>query len=141
MKMREILYRGKRIDNGKWIIGYYIVVDGISYIFPEKYFGIVEVDPSTVGQYTGLPDRKGKRIFDGDIIQRKGYIYPNGKQEPCGERIVRGVVIWMDDGRNAGCWCIDSNDEHGNQTTYCFDNSYIVVGNVHDNPELLEKKE
>lgn len=135
---REILFRGKELNSGKWVYGYLWSKRTIGVTSPVGNVDEVVVDPATVGQCTGLPDRNGKRIFEGDIIQRKGYIYPLGKQEPCGERIVRGEVIWIDDGHNAGFLAIDSKDEHGNPTTYSFDNKFCVVGNIYDHPELLE---
>lgn len=71
---REILFRGKRIDNGEWVKGHLLIgVTGIHYIITlhDHILGIIEmyeVDPSTVGQYTGKSDMSGERAFEGDII-------------------------------------------------------------------------
>ena len=68
--MREILFRGKRTDNGKWVYGFpfayqaRLVVEGIETWDGDRH----SIDPSTIGQYTGLIDKNGKRIFEGDII-------------------------------------------------------------------------
>lgn len=119
--MREILFRGKRIDNGKWIIGYYIVVDEISYILPERYFlnGIVQVEQNTVGQYTGVQDKNGTKIFEGDIVH----------------------AITANTSKNCLVKC-----EYGQFCIgLCMPLAYVrnyakVIGNIHDNPELLEVK-
>lgn len=123
--MREILFRGKRIDNGKWVEGYlrFIYVDNPkkASIYDSKTVRNYDVDYETVGQYTGLKDKNGVKIFERDIvIGKKGYAgspyYPIWEQ--------RFAVKY----------------EYGCYRELC-DTSYYefeVIGNIHDNPELLE---
>lgn len=121
---REILFRGKRIDNREWIIGYYIIVNGISYILPENHFlnEIIEVDPDTIGQYIGLTDKNGVKIFEGDIISYNGS---------------KGVVRF-DTSLNIPCFTTGIG---GGSSTglhpYKISKRHVVIGNIHDNPELL----
>ena len=131
--MREILFRGKRTDNGEWFEGYlYITHNGeheISVYNEEVNIErwTHEVDPSTVCQYTGLKDKNGKRIFEGDIakvLQGKdkdiAYVgFENGAfmLYPKTGNIYERTLweYWYND------WDVE------------------VIGNITDNPELLEK--
>ena len=146
--MREILFRGKRIDNGKWIKGFYyerlnpFTEDG----HPVKYF-IADVPPfaneihqETIGQFTGLFDKNGAKIFEGDIIEFGS----------------RNLVVWWDqekfqwrakavldtptspyeyfrdkewDDIDLG-WIYAELPSIGKTTT-------TIIGNIHDNPEML----
>lgn len=127
--MREILFRGKRKDNGKWAYGYlYIRNDGQYEIsFYSKYFDserfTYDVIPETVGQFTGLTDKNGKKIFEGDIVERlwlgEKHIY----------RIYYDSDISSFIGADIDCQGF---------TTFNYDScEFEVIGNIHDNPELL----
>ena len=131
--MREILFRGKRTINGDWVYGYYVHIGPVScqraYIIPEYASSLYvdEVDPSTVGQYTGLNDKHGKRIFEGDIakvLQGKdkdiAYVgFENG-----------AFMLYAKTGNiyERALWSYWYNDW-----------DVEVIGNITDNHELLEK--
>ena len=123
--MREILFRGKCNEtckyNGQWIEGFYGEDDGKPIIAHSTDRGIIGYfcDPDSIGQYTGLTDKNGKKIFEGDIVDCLEYY---------------GEVYYDHEG------CFDLRD---NTSEMCGGfigsyNSLKVVGNIHDNPELLE---
>ena len=133
MNEREILFRGKRTDNGKWECGDLLspnefnAIPHIVYIdYLNEYGDIGEIStpviPETVGQFTGLVDKNGKRIFEGDIVtgyfnheKIVGYVFYGGNAQFFIQR--DGIYgIGLD---NSDCWL-------------------EVIGNIHDNPELLE---
>lgn len=143
MKMREILFRGKRTDNGEWVQGFYVVLGGENHcIFTGRLditrgsigFEYFKVDPKTVGQFTGLTDKNGNKIFEGDIVS-----YFNND-------ILNSEIIYKD-----GCFMLRFISErtqkiwqskqklffdfpNASETTICGE----VIGNIHDTPELLK---
>ena len=128
--MREILFRGKRTDNGEWEYGDLWcnpygkrVVCIVSPINDQGTTGGNEVDPETVGQYTGLTDKNGRKVFEGDII--KGKVYDMN-----GYRVRRGVVEYHGVGFIMN---LDPNSWY-DQKNISFDCE--VIGNIYDNPEL-----
>lgn len=133
--MREILFRGKRIDADIWVYGYYVRCRGRHYILPvydsdhgfdERYSEWIEVVPETVCQYTGLSDRNGKRIFEGDIVAIPG---SNKKGLPAEVRYMErdgGFRI-----ERVGYVPIILNE-----VQYWGE----VIGNIFDNPYLIEWK-
>ena len=142
--MREILFRGKRCDNGEWVQGYYIRAEhhwhnhgihkdwitlgasanGGWFALHNKY----AVKAETIGQFTGLTDKNGKKIFEGDIAK-------------CCDDVYR--VVW---GCAGFCLRYDPPHVHGCYydllplSNYWHAQGAIieVIGNIHDNPELLE---
>ena len=139
--MREIIFRGKRIDNGEWVYGSLFVGFKKSYICPEAIAmynfdgalclgGFIEVDPSTGGQYTGLKDKHGKKIFEGDILgSRYDKLYPDD--------VSIEVVKWFRNG-----WYIQQENNLPDALCEYGVLPYSeVIGNVHDNPELIKEED
>ena len=130
--MREVLFRGKRLDYGIWEEGYYSPKDLPAYdaepvdmpcIIRESDLLWCKVDPATVGQLSGVQDITGKKIFEGDIM----------KTAVSGLKRHTGVVEFIDG--SFGLKCTD-----GSAFFLCFvAGCYQVIGNIHDNPELLEE--
>ena len=154
---REILFRGKRVDNGEWVEGslitnvFYTEKDheSIPYILNadmaeydcfedfNEYNGIYEVDEETICQYTGLTDKNGKKIWEGDIIKYHfGEIYAPvkfGEYQSCFDSTSTSHVGFYVD------W--DKNHNFRKDLVYWIKMiDAEVVGNIFDNPELLEKR-
>ena len=139
--MREILFRGKRVDNGEFAYGYVGVFKGTTQIYvpfteeEEKeneghIFSVIgglwhTVIPETVSQFTGLTDKNDKKIFEGDIVEHhiQGNILVN-----------RGVVNWDE---KSARWAYQLNTMNPCFALYN-PSAFEVIGNIHDNPELLE---
>ena len=125
MLKRDIVFRGKSKSTGEWVEGSLIgndVIVGKIVEFEEDYFCTefwYKVDPETVGQFTGMTDKKGKKLFEGDVYSmgEKNILYVVifdksqfiGKQ--VGNRSLAGLEYWKSD--------------------------IEIIGNIHDNPELL----
>lgn len=132
--MREILFRGKRVDDVTWIEGFLFSTKDHTYIAYQNQFDddlflspkeiFIEVDPKTVCQYTGLTDKNGRKIFEGDILS--AYL---DDQHP--EDITYVQITW--DGFS---WCMRESTEDDVMSEYdC--NTFEVCGNIFDNPELI----
>ena len=126
--MREILFRGKDfgVINHIWCFGSLDTTedDRAIIIYPDRFGNKcrIIVDPKTVGQYTGLKDKNGTKIFEGDIVLLKG------DEEP--------YQVVFDEScfqvyNSSGCYVMDN----------FYDYEIEVIGNIYDNPELLGGKE
>lgn len=137
--MREILFKGKRVDNEEWIYGYLFNILDMAFILSgvcvvsdgsEPTPNMYQVIPSTIGQFTGLIDKNSIKIFEGDILH-----------EPY--RKTKNVIVTYKDGNfhlvPVGIYSASSSGE----LSFCKQNidyfKYKIIGNIHDNPELLEK--
>ena len=158
--MREILFRGKRADNGEWIEGYYAKQSNHACFAHElKYQHFIfkdvcldfnlgglqefEIIPETVGQYTGLTDKNGVRIFEGDIL--RGFEYPfcsniNGEFNYFAE------IVWFDDSSAFGIYTFKNpksnvrgiSEGNTDYLEYFNADKWEVIGNIHDNSEILK---
>ena len=140
------LYRAKRTDNGEWVEGYLIYAKKDCYICENPYECMSEysslngqsygfggfklVDQSTICQCTGLKDEDGKRIFEGDIV---GYIDCTSTENGYSEHYCRGRVAW--DGETAS---FQVTERLSAESYEVLDRGCNVLGNMFDNPELLE---
>jgi uncharacterized phage protein (TIGR01671 family) len=135
--MREILFKGKRKDNGEWVegipiknkLGIFICYEKNPHYCSQYYYmeiqEIAEVDPDTVCQYTGLTDRNNEKIFENDIVT---------SAEFCPDNEGYGVIEWQDD---EAMFVVDADTCY-----YDFDHIFgaelEVIGNVFDNRELIQ---
>ena len=125
--MREILFRGKRADNGEWETGSLVIIrDGCSdkeVFIADKMTGYhTPVIPETVGQYTGLHDKNGRKIFEGDIVEYGGTHHQVVFEKRCGNAYF-GIVM--------------SEIETWGFSNVTPANGMEVIGNIYDNPELM----
>ena len=125
--MREIIFRGKRLSNGEWVYGFIIKTFGTYYIIDKDDDKNIayKIIPETVGQYTGLCDKNGKKIFEGDIVKTDKFSEPN-KQYIIKYDLQFGAFIGQD---RYNLYFVTFDGDSG---------EFEVIGNIHDNPELLE---
>ena len=134
--MREILFKGKTLL-GKWIEGDLIQYLGCGKMhIAQNYKGAggQEVIPETVGQYTGLTDKNGKKIFEGDII-----IESDGGMDGIPRK-----VVWDEEWMQFECPLVRRHWAYGTNCGRLWlmrDRDIEIIGNIHDNPELLKEGE
>lgn len=128
--MRTIKFRGKRVDNGGWVYGDLLRMHGVPFVYPDPApngWNDYTVIPDTVSQFTGLLDKNGKDIYEGDVVRTLsgfvGYVRYN-------ERFMRYEV--------AGAGESYDNDRNPDGVPL---ESWEVLGNIHDNPELMKQND
>lgn len=140
--MREILFRGKRIYDGEWIVGQLLRLDDgrvricesgtavFSYDLDDSIIQTVAhfVYPETVGQYTYMKDGNGKKIFEGDIVKVQDDILGS----PYCDGIIGKVVY------DEAAFFIEPREKENSLLLFNECAVYEIIGNIHDNPELLE---
>ena len=140
---REIIFRGKSIGTGEWLYGHLFNygltapsnVPCISVCVPtswEEAYSLYAVHPDTIGQYTGLKDKDGNKIFEGDILE---YI---GKRKDNMNKVYRRKVVF-----HKGMFALLSKELQAYSALkhHCMEDgrfAWRVIGNVHDNPELMK---
>lgn len=152
--MREILFRGKRVDNGEWVYGDLLqpTKEGLLNIYEISDYNSLmgerkEVISETIAQYTGLTDKNGKTIFEGDILKIITTVKGDWTKDENGnykepKRTDCGVV---QEDQNTGGYKLKVYHNGKYKRVSKFDVVHIrchykaeVIGNIHDNPELLE---
>ncbi|EPC9931066.1 YopX family protein [Listeria monocytogenes] len=137
--MREIEFRGKRIDNGEWVYGNLMQFeDSATFIFVDERKGastltyahfiinnMHAIDEKTIGQYTGLKDKNGKKIFEGDIVDISVYDRLDWSS-------IKGKVVFLN-----GAWLVEDVG-HFAITLQSETNEIEIIGNVHENLGLRE---
>lgn len=123
--MKEILFKAKRIDNGKWVYGYYMDRHGCEIIEKGTWL-IFDVDENTICQYTGLTDKNGNKIWENDVALRNS-----------SQGLFKGKIIYDKDG--SLCHREFNTDF---EALLIGSEKYIeVIGNIFDNPELMKEEQ
>lgn len=134
---RTIKFRGKRVSDGRWLYGYYYykwrTSQNVIHLDAQQGVGVdneFEVTPESVGQFTGLKDKNGKEIFEGDVIRRTISV-------PELDPVSYNEVISFVPGYFNSCKISDKNDTGSVLMEYHL-HEIEVIGNVTDNPELIK---
>ena len=143
--MREIKFRGKRLDNGEWVYGSFVqATEHTAIVIYEtvvqevithepRYF---DVDPETIGQFTGIKDMDGKKIYEGDVVT----IREHEKGTNFGGVVLyayKPILIHRGCKRIEGAWVASRNGKHEGHHIGPWRYGTTVIGNIHDNGDLI----
>ena len=129
--MREIKFRGYNRKNNVWLYGFYLQNRGAHFVCPDEFatgksWDDYEIDPDTLGQYTGLKDRNGREIYEGDVVDLRPYYSQLHRIEySCGQ--------WICVDAGGGWIALIEDEQLGDEM-----NGVEVIGNIYDNPELMK---
>ena len=125
--MRDILFRGRTVEGKEWVNGYFAMFSSTTFIGAPNSHGTMlwfEVDPDTVGQFTGTTDNIGMMIFEHDIVRCYGPRWS--------EKEMVGHIVYGD------CCFSVKEDKKPNRPAMDLCADFKVIGTIHDNPELME---
>ena len=142
--MRTIKFRGFNRKNNEWLHGFYLQNRGWHFVCPDEFavnksWDDYQVDPETVGQFTGLLDENGKEIYEGDILDSlKGRFVIGWGNEHCGFEVLqpcRGKLLYLSDLYEDMTASEDTTEYEPDKSEW----EWSIIGNIHDNPELIKE--